>query len=142
MSKDADIKKALVCDYIEQVINTGDVSRIANFISPDYVEVYNGERYEMGIEGAVNHVKGVRTTYPDLLLTIEKQICEGDWVATYYRMEGTQEGEWMGIKPTHKRIKIYGVNLDKVSSNLITEHSGAANLMEPLLGINAIQIIK
>jgi predicted ester cyclase len=136
------IKKKVVRDYIEQIINTGNTSRISNYISSDYIEEYNSERYELGIEGAINHVLGVRKTYPDLKLTIEKQICEAEWVATYYVMEGTHEGEWMGIEPTNKTVKIYGVNLDKVTENKIVEHSGAANLLEPLINIGAIEIKK
>ncbi len=139
-SEDQQTRKRVVRDYIEQVINTGDVSKIRDFISADYTEDYNGERYEVGIEGAINHVNGVRKTYPDLRLTVEKQICEGDWVATYYVMEGTHKGEWMGIEPTNKKVRIYGVNLDKVTENKIAEHGGAANLLEPLMNIGAIEI--
>ncbi len=142
MSRDQDIRKKVVRDYIEQIINTGNTSRISDYISSDYTEEYNGERYEVGVEGAISHILGVRKTYPDLKLTIDKQICEGDWVATYYVMEGTHEGEWMGIEPTNKKIKIYGVNLDKVTINKIVEHSGAANLLEPLMNIDAIEIKK
>jgi len=142
MSEDQNIRKKVVRDYIEQIINTGNPRHISDYISSDYIEEYNGQRYEMGIEGAINHIAGVRKTYPDLKLTIERQICEAEWVATYYVMEGTHEGEWMGIEPTNKKVKIYGVNLDKVISNKIVEHSGAANLLEPLLEIDAIEIKK
>ena len=57
-------------------------------------------------------------------------------------MTGTHAGEWMGIKPTHKKIQINGVNLNRVTNGKIIEHSGAANLLEPLLEIGAIQIKK
>jgi len=34
----------VVRNYIEEVVNTGNVDRIAEFISPEYVEVYRGTR--------------------------------------------------------------------------------------------------
>lgn len=142
MSGEQEAKKNIVRAYIEHVINTGNTSHISEYISDKYQEEYNGERYQLGIKGAINHIEGVRNTYPDLKLTIDKMICENDWVATYYCMEGTHAGEWMGIKPTHKKVKIYGVNLDRIEGNKIIEHSGAANLLEPLMSINALEIKK
>ncbi len=142
MSGEQEAKKNIVRDYIEHVVNTGNTSCISDYISDNYQEEYNGERYPLGIKGAIDHIDGVRKTYPDLKLTIDKMICENDWVATYYVMEGTHKGEWMGIKPTHKKIKIYGVNLDRIENNKIVEHCGAANLLEPLMNINAVEIKK
>lgn len=142
MSSDHSENKLIVRRYIEKIINTGDVSRIGDFISEDYVEEYNGERFSIGIDGAISHVLGVRKTYPDLHLAINHQICEGDWVVTSYMMTGTHKGSWMEIKPTNQKVVIYGVNLDKISNHKIVEHGGAANLLEPLLAINAIELKK
>lgn len=134
--------KLIVRQYTEEIINTGDVSRIAEFIDENYTEVYNVKRYALGIQGAIQHVNGVRNTYPDLHLEIKQQIGEGQWVATSYLMTGTHTGKWMDIRPTNKEVRISGVNLDKVVNGKITEHSGAANLLEPLLEIGAIEIVK
>jgi predicted ester cyclase len=133
--------KLIVREYIEKVINTGDVELIAHYISPDYVEVYNNKRYPIGIKGAKQHIIGVRQTYPDLALSVESQIAEGEWVATTYTMKGTHAGLWLGIKPTGKIITVTGVNIDKVVDNKIVEHGGAANLFDGLLEIGAIKVI-
>ena len=74
------------------------------------------------------------------MMAIHQQIGEGDWVATSYTMSGTHSGEWLGIKPTFKQIKVSGVNINKVMNGKICEHSGAANLLQPLLSIEAIKI--
>lgn len=133
--------KRIVKEYIEKVINTGDVELIAQFIASDYVEIYNKKRYIIGIEGAKEHITGVRNTYPDLELSIDLQIEEGEWVATCYTMRGTHTGVWMGIKPTGSRIEVTGVNIDKVIDNKIVEHGGAANLFDGLLEMGAIKIV-
>lgn len=133
--------KSIVKQYIEQVINTGNVDDISRYIADNYTEVFENVAYPLGIEGAKQHVKGVRATYPDLELSIDMQIAEGDWVATCYTMKGTHLGEWMGIRPTGKVITVTGVNTDKVVNRKIVEHSGAANLLHALLGIGAIQMV-
>ena len=132
--------KRLVRDYIEKIVNTGDVERIADFISPSYTEVYRNREYPAGIEGAIEHIRGVRNTYPDLEVTVEKQIAEGEWVATQITARGTHRGEWLGIRPTGKEVEYTGVNIDRVKDGLIVEHGGAVNLLETLLEIGAIHI--
>jgi predicted ester cyclase len=136
-----DINKSLVQRYIEIIVNTGNVENISEYISPDYTEIFDNKKYPSGIEGAINHVKGVRETYPDLELKIEQQIAEGEYVATSYTMKGTHLGEWMGINPTGKQIKVTGVNVDRIVNGKIIEHGGAANLFNSLLEIGAIKII-
>ena len=133
--------KRIVKEYIEKVINTGNVELIPQFVSSDYVEIYNNKKYPIGIEGAKEHITGVRNTYPDLKLSIDLQIEEGELVATCYTMRGTHTGLWMGIKPTGKRIEVTGVNIDKIIANKIVEHGGAANMFDGLLEIGAIKIV-
>jgi predicted ester cyclase len=130
--------KELVRRYIGDVVNTGDVSRIDDYIDLHYTEVYDGRRYEIGIPGAAEHIRGVRRTYPDLHLTVESQIAEGDWVATAFTARGTHHGEWLGILPTGKLLVYTGVNLDRVENGKIVEHGGAANLLTTLLAVGAV----
>lgn len=137
---DTHANKTVIQEYIENVVNTGAVNNISNYISPEYSEIHEGMKFEVGVEGAIEHLIGVRNTYPDLKLIIEKQICEGEWVVTCYTMTGTHKGEWLRIKPTNKKITITGVNVDRIIDGKIVEHGGAANLLEPLLKAKAIII--
>ena len=127
--------------YIDAVINTGNVENIAQFISPDYIEVYEGKRYPLGIKGAKEHILGVRQTYPDLTLTVEQQIGEGEWVATTIVARGTHIGVWLGMKPIGKVLTYSGVNIDRVVDGRIVEHGGAANMSSPLQAAGAIRVV-
>jgi len=133
--------KEIIRRYLEEVVNTGKVDKIEKFISPDYVEVYEGKRYPLGIKGAREHILGVRQTYPDLKVTVEQQIAEGERVATSIVAQGTHRGVWMGIKPTGQVITFTGVNIDRVVGGKIVEHGGAANMLEPLLAAGAIRVV-
>jgi hypothetical protein len=59
--------KLLVRRYYEEVVSTGDVDRIGEFVSPGYTEVYRNVSHAIGLEGAREHLLGVRRTYPPLL---------------------------------------------------------------------------
>ena len=47
-------------------------------------------------------------------------------------MEGTHKGEWLGRKPTNKRLVFTGADIDKVFDGKIVEHGGAVNTFETL----------
>jgi predicted ester cyclase len=133
--------KLLIRRYIEEVINTGNVETIEKYVSSDYTEIFEGKRFPIGIDGAKEHILGVRRTYPDLILTVEQQIAEGDYVATCITARGTHNGEWLGIQPTGKVVTYTGVNIDKVVDGRITEHGGAANLLGPLIEIGGVRVV-
>ena len=133
--------KRLVRRYYEEIVNTGDISSIGNFIAPDYTEVHEGKRYVIGIKGAKDHILGVRQTYPDLHITIDQQIGEGEWVVSCITAKGTHKGTWLGIKPTGKPVVFTGVNVDRVVDGRIVEHGGAANMLGPLMEIGALKVV-
>lgn len=133
--------KNLVRRYYEDVVSTGRVELVEDFLAPDYVELFDGKRFPIGIEGGKAHIQGVRQTYPDLTIEIEKQIAEGEWVATCMTARGTHLGVWLGMKPTGRRLVFTGVNLDRVVEGRIVEHGGAANMLGPLLEAGAIRVV-
>lgn len=133
--------KDLVRRFYEEVVSTGNVDRVAEFISDEYAETHENTRYLLGVEGAKEHILGVRRTYPDLALEVTRQIAEGDLVVSQVTMRGTHKGEWLGIAPTGKAVAITVVNIDRVVGGRIVEHGGAANLLEPFLRIGAIRVV-
>lgn len=133
--------KSIVRRYYEEIINTGNIDLIGSFIAPEYTEVYDSKKHSVGIGGAKEHVLGVRKTYPDLHITIERQIAEREWVATCITARGTHKGTWLGIKPTGKVLTFTGVNVDRVVNGKIIEHGGAVNMLSPLLEAGAIKVV-
>ena len=85
------------------------------------------------------HLIDVRKTYPDLKMTIIRQYCDGDYVISEFIAEGTHKGEWLGMKPTGKRLTFNGVDIDKIADGKIIEHGGAMNTFETLLEEKIIQ---
>ncbi len=136
-----DANKRIARRFIEEVVNTGDVSRLAELVSPDFRESAEPSGRVAGLDGMREHVLGVRRVYQDLHLTVEQQIAEGEWVATRITARGGHEGEWLGIRPTGKPVEFTGVNLDRIVAGRIVEHGGAANMFEGLLAVGAIRVV-
>ena len=63
-------------------------------------------------------------------------------LAYYRRVVGDGHlGEWLGIKPTGKRIQLRGINLDRVQAGRIVEHWGEADTIGMLMqmGLNPLK---
>jgi predicted ester cyclase len=120
--------KLIVRRFIETVVNTGNLDQVAAFVAPDTVD-------EM-----TQHILAVRSTYPDLQVTVGQQIAEGDWVVTRITARGTHAGTYCGIPPTNKQIVIEGVNVDRIVNGMLVEHGGAANSLEALVAIGALPL--
>ncbi len=135
----SEANKALLRRYYEEVVSGGLLDELPRCLAADYAEVHGGRRHPIGLEGARQHILGVRRTYPDLRLEVQQQIAEGEWVASTVRMRGTHLGEWLGMRPTGLPVEATAVNVDRVVAGRIVEHGGAADLLGPLLEIGAVE---
>jgi steroid delta-isomerase-like uncharacterized protein len=104
------------------MFNTGDTSGAAEITAADAI----GHDPAMpedshGPEGFAQIVATYRGAFPDLNLTVEEQCSDGDTVCTRWSSEGTNDGELMGMPPTHKHIRVTGLSMDKVQDGKIVE---------------------
>ena len=127
--------------FYETVISENQIERMAEFISPECCVKMGEKLIQVGIEGMKEHIKATKQTYPAYRMKIIKQFCDGDYVISEFIMEGTHKGEWIGIKPTGKRLVFTGVDIDKVIDGLIVEHGGAVNTFETLFEAGMIGAI-
>lgn len=135
-------KKQIIKEYIQNVINTGNVSIVHDYLSEDYTEVHGKLREKIGIEEAKERVLGYYKTFPDFHIKIEQQIAEGDWVVTCCTVKGTHSGVFLNIKPTGKLLEYNGVIVDKVINGKIVEHGGAVNNFGAFLEAGAIKLVE
>jgi len=127
--------------FYETIISENQIERMAEFISPECCVKMGEKLIPIGIDGMKEHIKATKQTYPDYRIKIIKQFCDGDYVISEFIMEGTHKGEWIGIKPTGKRLVFTGVDIDKVIDGLIVEHGGAVNTFETLFEAGMIGAI-
>ncbi len=127
--------------FYETIISENEIERMAEFISPECCVKMGEKLIPVGIDGMKEHIKATKQTYPDYRMKIIKQFCDGDYVISEFIMEGTHKGEWIGIKPTGKRLVFTGVDIDKVIDGLIVEHGGAVNTFETLFEAGMIGAI-
>jgi predicted ester cyclase len=123
--------KARVHQYFEQVWNNKDLTVIGEFFTPDLVVHDPNFPQVTDFETNVNYVKSVLAGYPDILLTIEDQIAEGDKVVTRYRLAGTNTGRPVSVDlaPTGKRIQATGMIIYRFVGNKVAESWAEADIL-------------
>jgi len=90
----------------EEVFNKGNLAIIPELFAPNYVSHESGAK---GPEGFKQAVTMGRTAFPDLHMTIDDMVAEGDKVVTRYTFTATHKGEYMGIAPTGKKVTVSGI---------------------------------
>jgi predicted ester cyclase len=74
-----------------------------------------------GAEGVRQVVSMFRAASPDLRITIEDQVAEGDKVCSRSTMRGTHKGVIFGIPATHKTIMMSGLTMVTIVDNRLVE---------------------
>jgi steroid delta-isomerase-like uncharacterized protein len=74
-----------------------------------------------GPEGMRQFLQVYRGAFPDLRITINDQIAEGDKVVTRWTATGTHKGQFMGIAATDKRATVTGVAIERYQGGQVAE---------------------
>lgn len=131
--------KEIVKYFYEKVVSGNLLEELSLYVSEDCTLKIGEKIIPLGLEGMRQHLIDVKKTYPDYTMKLIRQYSEGDYVISEFIMEGTHEGEWIGIKPTNKRLVFTGVDIDKVVDGKIVEHGGAVNTFDTLYAEHLIQ---
>jgi steroid delta-isomerase-like uncharacterized protein len=109
--------------FIEEAFNKGNVDVIDEIVSSNIVTHDPAAPPNMpaGSEGVKQMVLGYRSAFPDIKVTIDDLIAEGDKVVTRWSARGTHEGELMGIPPTGKEGQVTGISIDRIEGGQIVE---------------------
>jgi len=75
----------------------------------------------MGPEAAKQAAADYRRAFPDLRVTVEDLIAEGDKVVGRLRFRGTHLGELDGIAPTGRRVDCTGIVVSRMEGGKIAE---------------------
>jgi steroid delta-isomerase-like uncharacterized protein len=105
----------------EEAFNQGKYDVIEELVAPTFVNHDPATGDTKGPEGTRELIEGYRSAFPDIKITIEEQIAEGDLVVTRWIGTGTHKGELMGIAPTGKGTTVTGVTIDKIKDGKIVE---------------------
>jgi steroid delta-isomerase-like uncharacterized protein len=117
----AEDNKALVSRYFHAAWNQGNPAVIDELFATNF-QAHNPAVPNGGSREGFNQFNRVfRSAFPDLRISQDDVIAEGDQVVTRFTVHGTQQGELQGIPPTGKQMTITGMEIVRVSGGKIVE---------------------
>jgi steroid delta-isomerase-like uncharacterized protein len=113
--------KAIFRRIVEEGFNKGNLAIVDELVATNHVNhtdnVHGPEEYKQ-------FITMYRTAFPDLHMTIEDQIAEGNKVVNRWTSRGTHKGDLMGIPPTGKQTTVTGMYVARIIGGKIVEEWG------------------
>jgi steroid delta-isomerase-like uncharacterized protein len=117
----SDENKALVHRYLD-LWNLGRPELIGEVCADDYVEydpAYPGGKIDR--DGVKQLIAMYKVAFPDLQFVVLDLIAEAGNVAVYWRMAGTNQGEFRGQPPTGQHGETEGMTLMRFRDGMLFE---------------------
>ena len=109
--------RALVRRHIEVGFNRGDWTVCETTLADDYTARYGAEgKANVGRDHYVRVCTMLRRSFPDVAITIEDLVVEGDKIVNRYVERGTLTGvTFLGIEPAGQRYEKPGTTIYRVA---------------------------
>ena len=130
--------KAKFRRVVEDGFGQGKLDVIDELIDPNWVDHNPMPGQEPGPEGMKKLLTMFRNAFPDMTLTLDVLMAEGDLVAGRNTMSGTHTGELMGIPPTNKRITMTEIHIVRIANGKAVEHWGNSDDMGMMMQLGVI----
>lgn len=135
--------ETLLHRWFEEVWNQRSEKAIDEMFAADGIA--HGLKSEEGetIFGAENFKSLFRTflsAYPDLKITVEDTICEGDKIAARCKVTATHAGEGLGVAPTNQPIEFTGMTIVKLKNGKIVEAWNEFDFMKMFSQLGALSL--
>ena len=112
--------KAIVKKFIEGFWNTRNLSVLDEVDSPEVQ--YHGPSMEFhNLEELKNLTRSFMLGFHDTKMTTKDQIAKDDTVVSRFDFEGIHKGEFAGLPPTGKKVKIAGISITRFVKNKIVD---------------------
>ncbi len=127
--------KSIVRRWVEEGWNKHNPAVVDQLYAPDYVQHEPPPETVNSSDALKQYVSMFLTAFPDLQLTIEDLIAEGDKVVWRLNSKGTHQGLFMGIPATGKTAVVAGAVIFRLENSRIVEgwvNIGALGLLQQL----------
>jgi predicted ester cyclase len=101
--------KELVRRHVEEIWNGHNLEKVGEFVGGDILD-----------EGT-EHIQQFLTAFPDVHVTIDDLIAEGDKVVARLRVIGTNSGPFAGQPPTGKKIQFGSFRIFRIAGGKLVE---------------------
>ncbi len=113
--------EAVVRRWID-AYNDRDKQAESDARAPGYVAHAPGMSGPLDAEAWVAFIDSFVEAFPDLRLSVESIVSDGDMVAARVAFHGTHRGEFQGLPPTNREVAFTGMEVDRMVDGKVAEH--------------------
>lgn len=117
----AEQNKALLSHIYTEVFVNWNRELVQEVLDPGFRSHDWPKDSRTGVEGFYDFYDPVLQTFPDTHYLVNDLIAEDDKVTVYWSLIGTQKGEFMGMPPTNKEIRMDGIAIYRVEKGKLME---------------------
>ncbi len=130
--------KALYRNFLDEVLNNKNADAIDKFMGPDFADHNPPPGFPPGPEGLKQMMTMFFSAFPDLKITTDDIIAEGDMVVGRHTTTGTHKGDFMGIAATGKQVKINEIHWVRFAEGKAVEHWGLSDDLSMMTQLGVI----
>jgi steroid delta-isomerase-like uncharacterized protein len=118
----AEANKALVRRLVDEAQTEGKLEVVDELLADDFVDHTPLPGLPPTRDGVRILFGALRAAFPDLRVTIDEQVAEGESVWTRKTFRGTHGGEFMGAPPSGRPVAFEVIDILRVRDGKIAEH--------------------
>jgi len=109
-----------VARLLIDIFNRGTLNDADTVLASNYT--YRGPGGDVhGAAGWKQLAQMYRTAFPDVVMTVDEQIAEGDKVVTRFTARGTHRGPLAGVAPSGRFVTVPCLTIDRIVGGRIVE---------------------
>jgi predicted ester cyclase len=135
--------ETLLHRWFEEVWNKGREEAIDEMFAEDGIAhgLNDSEGNPIrGCEGFKALQRNFRKAFPNLKITIEETVSEGDKIAAVCKVTAIHEGEGIGVAPTNQPIDFTGLTIVKIKDGKIIEAWNEFDFMKMYSQVGALTL--
>ena len=121
-----------------ELVNAGEVDAFMELVADDFVDHEEFPGLPETKEGVRQFFELMRVAFPDFRIEPQHIVAEGDLVAVYMTMTGTHQGDFMGIRPSGRRMEVPGMDLVRIRDGKAVEHWGVTDNLAMMQQLGAV----
>jgi steroid delta-isomerase-like uncharacterized protein len=121
--------KAIVQRWVTEVLDQGNLAGMERYVGSTSLDhaVMPGMASDRG--GTQQLLRLYRQAFPDMRVTVDDMIAEGDQVVSRLTMTGTHLGEFLGIAPTGRQVTVAMIDWHRLDEGRQVEHWSQVDLL-------------
>ena len=119
----AEDNKRIVRRFVEEMLSGHNLAVADQLFTADFIDhdADDPDGHLSGVEGARAEVGAFLAAFPDMRVTVDDLIAEGEKVVLRGTLRGTHGGDLQGLPPTGKQVTIWAWQTYRLSGGKIAE---------------------